>query len=60
VLSMDVALDADRGVPLSYAYTDEEGNRYQFDFETVQFPAVLPDTLFHFAVPSGYELVDVD
>jgi outer membrane lipoprotein-sorting protein len=60
VQSMDVTLDADRGVPLAYAYVDEEGNRYQFSFEEVSFPAHLPDSLFHFAVPRGYELVDVD
>jgi outer membrane lipoprotein-sorting protein len=60
VQSMEVTLDADRGVPLAYAYVDEEGNRYQFSFEEVSFPADLPDTLFHFVVPRGYELVDVD
>jgi len=60
VRSMEVALDADRAVPLAYAYVDEEGNRFQFDFQSVAFPAALPDTLFHFVVPPGYELVDVD
>ncbi len=60
VRSMEVTLDADRGLPLAYAYVDEEGNRYQFSFETVSFPVTLPDTLFQFAAPRGYELIDVD
>jgi len=60
VRAMQIALDADRGVPLAYGYTDEEGNNYHFTFEGVEFPLTLPDTLFRFAVPPGYELVEVD
>ncbi len=60
VRAMEVALDADRAVPLAYGYTDEEGNRYQFAFEGVEFPPDLPDTLLRFTVPPGYELVEVD
>jgi outer membrane lipoprotein-sorting protein len=60
VQEMQVVLDADRGEPLAYLYVDEEGNRYRFEFRRVEFPAMLPDTLFAFGVPPGYELVDVD
>lgn len=60
VQAMEVALDADRAVPLAYGYTDEEGNRYRFSFEGVEFPPALPDTLLRFTVPPGYELVEID
>ncbi len=60
IRAMEAVLDRDRSVPVSYGYTDEEGNRYRFHFFDPEFPAALADTLFHFAVPPGYELLEVD
>lgn len=60
VRAMEIALDADRCVPLAYGYTDEEGNRYRFDFEGVEFPVTLEEGLLQFTVPPGYELVELD
>lgn len=58
----DIAIEIDlaTGLPAAYGYTDQEGNRTRFDFLRVTFPARLPEELMHFAVPPGYELLDVD
>jgi outer membrane lipoprotein-sorting protein len=55
-----VEIDVARGMPTGYGYTDEEGNRVRFRFAAARFADAIPDTLFRFTLPAGYELFEAD
>jgi len=55
-----VEIDPARQVPVGYGYTDEEGNVTHFRLETPRFVSSLPESLFRFSVPDGYELFEAD
>lgn len=47
-------------VPAAYRYVDEEGNEVRFELRRWRTLAAVPDSVFRFAVPEGYERLDVD
>jgi outer membrane lipoprotein-sorting protein len=55
-----VEIEVAGGMPVGYGYTDEDGNRIRFRFSTARFVDTIPDTLFRFSLPAGYEIFDAD
>ncbi len=57
---LEVAITLPEAVPAAYRYVDEEGNEVRFDLHAWRTLERVPDATFHFAVPEGYERLDVD
>ncbi len=60
VQELVLELDVDTREPVAYEYTDEEGNRFRFEFTDVSYPSEWPPAAFRFEAPDGYEILDVD
>ncbi|MCK4304519.1 MAG: outer membrane lipoprotein carrier protein LolA, partial [Candidatus Eisenbacteria sp.] len=57
VRSLELKIDLATGDLVYCAYQDEEGNRIHFELRQVEFPIAFRDSLFHFTVPQGFELL---
>lgn len=55
-----IEIDTASEDPAAYYYVDEEGNTTRFEFLAINYPPAFSDREFQFAVPEGYELLDVD
>ncbi len=57
---LEVVLETTRATPAYYRYVDEEGNRVRFQFLSWEWLARVPEDLFGFPIPEGFERLDVD
>ena len=60
VRELTAEIDLETADPCAYGYTDQEGNRVRFELRDWHPLAAIPETLFVFHVPPGYELLEVD